>query len=99
MPYTIEYLPDTVEHFEALSARERAIVFDGVREQLTHQPAIETRNRKPMRSNLIAQWELRIGPLRVYYDVEEAPEPKVIISAVGVKQGNQVRIANRVVKL
>jgi mRNA-degrading endonuclease RelE of RelBE toxin-antitoxin system len=99
MPYAIEYQPDTIEHLEALSARERAMVFDGVREQLTHQPKLETRNRKPMRSNLLAQWELRIGPLPVYYDIEEEPEPKVVISAVGIKQGNLVRIANKIVKL
>lgn len=27
-----------------------------------------------MRSNYLATWELRIGNLRVYYDVEEEPE-------------------------
>ena len=31
-----------------------------------HQPAVEMRNRKPMRPNPVAPWELRIGNLRVY---------------------------------
>jgi hypothetical protein len=34
-------------------------------------PTLETRNRKPMRPNPIAPWELRIGHLRVYFEVEE----------------------------
>jgi hypothetical protein len=33
----------------------------------------------------IAPWELRLDDMRVYYDVEEEPEPLVVISAVAVK--------------
>jgi len=66
---------------------------DTVDEQLTYQPTVETKNRKPMRPNPLAPWELRIGDLRVYYDVEEDPEPVVYINAVGIKERNQVRIA------
>ncbi len=75
------------------TARQRAIVLDAVDEQLTHQPTVETRNRKPMRPNPLAPWELRIGVLRVYYDIEDIPESKVYIRAVGIKMRNRVRIA------
>ena len=37
-----------------LAARQQAIVWDTVDEQLTHQPTVETRNRKPMRPNPLA---------------------------------------------
>ncbi len=37
-----------------------------------------------MRPNPIAPWELRIGSLRVYYDVEEEPEFKEAARVVGV---------------
>ena len=66
MPYRIVYYPDTREHLRYLTARQRSIVFDSVEEQLAHEPAIETRNRKPMRPNPLAAWELRSGDLRVY---------------------------------
>jgi hypothetical protein len=33
-----------------------------------------------MRPNPVAPLELRIGSLRVYYDVEEHPETKVIVA-------------------
>ena len=99
MPYHIEYSPDAEDHLRALTARQRAIVLDTVDEQLAYQPTVETRNRKPMRPNPLAPWELRIGNLRVYYDVEEDPEPVVYIRAVGVKERNRVRIGREVIEL
>ncbi len=82
-----------------LTVRQQVIVLDTVDEQLMYQPTIETKNRKPMRPNPLALWELRIGDLRVYYDVEEEPEAVVYINAVGVKERNQVRIAGEVYDL
>jgi len=86
-------------HLRSFAARQQAIIMDGVDEQLMYQPTVETRNRKPMRPNPLAPWELRIGDLRVYYDVEEEPEPVVYINAVGTKERNQVRIAGEVYNL
>jgi mRNA-degrading endonuclease RelE of RelBE toxin-antitoxin system len=97
--YRIQYSPSTDEHLRALTARQRAIVFDTVDKQLTFQPAVETRNRKPMRPNPIAPWELRIGKLRVYYDIEEEPEKLVTINAIGIKVRNRVRIGGEEVEL
>jgi len=99
MPYEIEYSPETEEHFRSLTARQQSIILDTVDQQLTHQPQLETRNRKPMRPNLVAPWELRIGTLRVYYDIEDAPEPKVLIRAIGVKLRNRVRIGREEIEL
>jgi len=98
LPYRIEYSPDAEDHLRGLTARQQAIVLDAVDVQLVHQPTVETRNRKPMRPNPIAPWELRIGNLRVYYDVEEDPEPEVYIRAVGVKERNRVRIGKEVIE-
>ena len=99
MPYRIDYSPDAEDHMRVLTARQEAIVLDAVDNQLMYQPMVETKNRKPMRPNPVAPWELRIGNLRVYYDVEEDPEPLVYIRAVGVKEGNRVRIGREVIDL
>ena len=99
MSYRIEYSPDAEDHLRTLTARQQAIVLDEVDRQLAHRPTVETRNRKPMRPNPMAPWELRIGILRVYYDVEAEPEPVVRIHAVGIKQRNRVRIGREVVEL
>jgi hypothetical protein len=75
------------------------MVFDGVDEQLEHEPGVETRNRKPMRPNPLAPWELRIEELRVYYEIEELPEQVVTILAVGVKDRNRVLIGGKEIRV
>jgi mRNA-degrading endonuclease RelE of RelBE toxin-antitoxin system len=99
MTYRIEYTPVCEDHIRAPSERERMILLDAGDEQLAHQPTVETRNRKPMRPNPVAPWELRIGDLRVYYDVVETPEAVVHVRAVGIKERNVVRIGGKVIPL
>lgn len=98
MPYRIEYSPEAEKHLKALTARQRRIVLDGVDEQLSHEPTVETRHRKRMRPNPLAPWELRIGDLRVYYDVEETAQA-VHVLAVGVKEHNRLRIGDQEIEL
>jgi mRNA-degrading endonuclease RelE of RelBE toxin-antitoxin system len=98
MKYRIEYSPDTEEHLRSLTKHQQVIVLDTVEKQLRHQPAVETRNRKPMRPNPVAPWELRIRNLRVYYDIDDAGQA-VYILAIGVKKRNNVRIGKKVIKL
>lgn len=100
MKYRIEYSPETEDHFRYLSKRQQVMmVLDAVEKQLQFQPDIETRNRKPMRPNPIAPWELRIGNLRVYYDFEDSPDRVVYIRAIGIKDRNNVRIGKEVIRL
>jgi mRNA-degrading endonuclease RelE of RelBE toxin-antitoxin system len=98
MAYAIRFDSGTNAHLARLTARQRATVFDAIERQLLHEPAIETRNRKRMqadRPGFVAPWELRIGDLRVYYDVDERPPGAVVVVAVGVKTRNRVRIGDR----
>ena len=67
--------------------------------QLTHQPMVATRNRKRLRPNPLAPWELRIGALRVYYEVTEKPERLVTVRAVGVKDRNRLLIGGEEIDL
>ena len=99
MSFRIEYSPEAEEHLRSLTVRQQRVVLDTVDRELMFQPTAETRNRKPMRPNPVAPWELRIGVLRVYYDVEEEPASVVYVRAVGVKQRNQVRIGREVIEL
>jgi len=96
--YHIEYSRGATENLSELTAAERMRVLDTVDVQLTHEPTVITRNRKLMRPNPLAGWELRIGTLRVYYDVDDTLATVTII-AVGTKLGNQVRIGGEVVDL
>ncbi len=95
MAYRIEYSPDISDHLQTLTARQRVLVLDAIDEQLVHEPGVETRNRKPMRPNPLAPWELRVRELRVYDDIAEQPEPLVVILAVGVKRRDRVVIGGK----
>jgi len=95
MVYTIRFSDAASEHVDALKARDRALLIDKIEQQLSLQPTQKTRNRKPMdpdKRMLIAPWELRVGQLRVYYAVEDTPEPVVVIVAVGIKARERLRI-------
>jgi mRNA-degrading endonuclease RelE of RelBE toxin-antitoxin system len=97
--YRIEYADEAEAHLKALSARDAMTVLDTVPRQLGHEPTVRTRNRKPLQPNPIAPWELRIGHLRVYFDVEEEPERVVTIQAVGIKDRKRVLIGGEEVEL
>lgn len=94
MAFEIELLPDAWEHLAAFSAREQAILLDVIEEQLRHQPDQAVRNRKPLRPNNLAGWELRVGVYRIFYDIV-VDESRVEIIAVGIKQRQQLLIAGK----
>ena len=61
--------------------------------------SVPTRQRKVLRANAVAPWELRIGDLRVYYEVKDDGERVVVVKAVGVKERNRVLIGGEEVEL
>ena len=99
MTYRIEYSPEAEDHLRKFPVWQRKIVLDRVDEQLQYQPTVQTKNRKLMRPNPLAPYELRLGNLRVYYDVSDDPEPMVYIRAVGIKEHNILRIGGKVIQL
>jgi len=77
---------------------ERKIVTSEIRTQLTDQPLVETKNRKPLRDNPIASWELRSGKYRIFYEAEETAR-KVTIVSVGHKGHNTLLIRGKEVQI
>ncbi len=99
MAYRIEFAQSVQTHFRFLTPAERRTVMEAIQEQLSHQPFQETRNRKLLRPNLLASWELRVGELRVFYELA-AEEPNLLrVLAVGRKEGNRLFIAGKAVTL
>lgn len=105
MSYEIKFADCVQSHFAALTTREHSTLLDAIEKQLTHEPLVETRNRKPLRPNPIAPWELRVGPLRAFYEVvSHVPEFEtstdiVRILAAGKKERNILRIAGEEIAL
>ena len=105
MPYEIEFADAAIKHLRSLTARERATIVGAIEEQLSYEPLVETRNRKPLRPNPIAAWELRVGSLRAFYD-KTSPEPSsaqpsgiVRVLAIGKKVRNVLRIGGAEIDL
>jgi mRNA-degrading endonuclease RelE of RelBE toxin-antitoxin system len=98
LPYRIALSRVSLSHLQALTAREQRLIRDALTEQLSYEPNVSTRNRKQMRPNLLAVWELRVGDFRVYYDID-AGESIVDIRAIGIKHGNQVSIDGKTIEL
>jgi mRNA-degrading endonuclease RelE of RelBE toxin-antitoxin system len=85
--FVIRFSEDAGRHLKAFSAGDRRTVVQAIEEQLTHQPTVATRNRKQLRMNPLATWELRVQEFRVLYNVDE-DIVTVFIVAVAVKEGN-----------
>jgi mRNA-degrading endonuclease RelE of RelBE toxin-antitoxin system len=99
MAYVIEFAESVKGQLRPLAARDRALLFDAIEKQLLHEPLVETKNRKLLRPNPLAPWELRVGDLRVFYEVPEGEPDKVRILAVGEKRGNTLWIGGKEVQL
>ena len=88
--FVIEYAEGVNDDLANLRRFDRSQLLDRIEEQLTHQPAIPTRNKKEL-PGLTPPWdheppvrELRVGEYRVFYDVDES-ERRVRVRAVRKK--------------
>ena len=87
--FTVVFTPETLEDMHQFSPHERRQIINEIEQQLRYQPSQPTRNRKRLRPNALAEWELRIETFRVFYDLDEESQ-EVKIEAVGYKKGNQL---------
>ena len=92
MAFRVELSSGAMSNVRWLPAFQQRMVRDAIQQQLLHQADVQTRNRFPMRPNDRATWELRLGDLRVYYDIDGE---QVIVVAVGVKDGNRVLVEGK----
>ena len=85
--YAIEYTEQVTADLLWFKKHEQNTIVDSIEQQLGHEPTIQTRNRKLLRPNVLAIWELRIGDFRVLYDV--AIEVRIVaVKRIGEKRGN-----------
>ena len=96
--FSIDLTVTACSHPEAFRRYDRNRILDAVKEQLTLHPDEETRNRKILRANPVADWELRVHPFRVFYDVNTA-ERTVRVVAVAVKKQDKLVIGGQEIKI
>lgn len=72
MRYEIVLAPEAIEDLRGLAARVRAEVKDRIERHLRHEPGKASRSRiKRLRGLDRPQYRLRIGDVRVFYDVNK----------------------------
>ena len=70
MRYEIMLSPEAIQDLKSLNARTRAEVRDGVEKHLRHGPGKTTKSRiKRLRGVSRPEFRLRVGDVRVFYDV------------------------------
>jgi mRNA-degrading endonuclease RelE of RelBE toxin-antitoxin system len=94
--YQLLFAPETIEHLDAVERKHHGLIRRAIDEQLRYTPERETRNRKPSDrpAPFSATWELRCGPgnrFRVFYEIH-TEEQSVMVLAIGIKEGNRLRI-------
>ena len=73
MTYEIIVAPEAVKDVRSLRAHMRSIVRDGIETYLRHAPTAVSKSRiKQLRGFARARFRLRVGEVRVYYDVRES---------------------------
>jgi mRNA-degrading endonuclease RelE of RelBE toxin-antitoxin system len=96
LKYALSFAPQVIDHLDQIETKYHSLLRRTIKEQLTHTPTEQTRNRKPLEepAPFGASWELRCGPdnrFRVFYEVDaEAREVQVL--AIGVKERNRLLI-------
>jgi mRNA-degrading endonuclease RelE of RelBE toxin-antitoxin system len=101
-PYSVIYALQTQEHLRVIAPKYHSLIRQQVEQQLPFEPAVPTRNRKPLRqpAPFDAEWEIRFGPdnrFRVLYEVDEANHV-VHVLGIGVKDRNRLIFADQEVK-
>ena len=89
--FKITFTPEAIEDLRWFKKAERKRILEELESQFSYEPAVETRNRKRLRPNRLAEWELRVGRFRVFFDID--PENRLIkVEAVGYKRGSRLFI-------
>jgi mRNA interferase RelE/StbE len=87
VPYEIVLAPGAAEDLKALSTPVRTGIKDAIERHLRHEPMQVRKSRiKRLRGMSQPQYRLRVGDIRVFYDVTET---KVQILAVVTKEQAQ----------
>ena len=88
MPFAIVLAPEAVKSLRKLSAHIRVEVKDALEVHLRHEPTKVSKSRiKRLRGLSQPQFRLRVGDIRVFYDVTEATVEVLAIIGKAEAQG------------
>jgi mRNA-degrading endonuclease RelE of RelBE toxin-antitoxin system len=96
MRYDIILAPEAVEDLRTLKANARTVVQAALEAHLRHEPTKTSRSRiKRLRGLRQPQYRLRVGDIRVFYDVSAATVEVLAIVAKSEADSWLAQSANR----
>ena len=96
--FEIKFTEQAIADLKLLKKAERRFIMTELETDLIRGPNVETRNRKKLRPNQLAEWELRLGNFRIFYDVDH-DNSLIKIQTVGYKEGSRLIIQGKEYKL
>ncbi len=89
--FQIEFTTEALADLRFLRRYDQEKVVHGIEGQPPNQATEPSQNRKRLRLNQVADWELRIGNIRVFCDAD--PQARLVkIEAIGYKLGSRLFI-------
>ena len=82
--FEIRFTHDAFDDLQVFTKDERRQIVTTLESELTLHPALESVDRRRLNPNGLAEWEIRVGKARVFYDVD-VKNGTVKIEAVGKK--------------
>jgi mRNA-degrading endonuclease RelE of RelBE toxin-antitoxin system len=96
MPFAVVLAPEAVEDLRRLTANARGAVRAALETHLRHEPEKTSRSRiKRLRGLLRPQYRLRVGEVRVFYDVSGTTVEVLAIVAKSEASAWLAQSANR----
>ena len=97
--YELIYDREVARHLEVIDKKYYSLIENTIKQQLSFEPDVETRNRKPLQkpTTMGATWELRFGPenrFRIFYRSDRETR-EVYILAIGTKKGNRLSVGGK----
>jgi mRNA-degrading endonuclease RelE of RelBE toxin-antitoxin system len=89
MAFRITITVEAESQLRSFSVREQRFIETAIQVRLSHQPTALTKAVKRLRPNPLCEFQLRVGDLRVLYNVEG---DEVVVVLVGHKVGNTLMV-------
>lgn len=80
--FNIRFTDHALDDLQTFSEAERRWIVTALESQLITNAAEESQDRKRLRPDMLAEWAVRLGQVRVFYDVD-VHNRTVKVAAVG----------------
>jgi mRNA-degrading endonuclease RelE of RelBE toxin-antitoxin system len=96
MKFEVRFVPSAYEDLGDYEVHEQRIIREAIGQFLEMDADVQSKRRKPLGSNPLAPWKMRVGDFRVFYEIRADAAVRVL--AAGQKRHNELFILGRKVE-